>query len=192
MKIVGYSASVSAVCVQVSVAPTVDSWNLDRIPLHTIWWYVLVCESGVMGYVCVCVCVCVCVVRGRGKGRLKCKTLSFMVVPCANFSKTNRLSHYCCEWVRECTQHEWHCVRHYTCVGVAFMLSNMSARVVPAEGPGHHNFDEFHNRYSLLSNYTAGIIWGEPERATSVTALCTCNVLSIEYSFSHPASILVQ
>ena len=53
----------------------------------------------------VCVCVCVCVVGGGGKGRLKCKTLSFMVVPCANFSKTNRLSHYCCEWVRECTQH---------------------------------------------------------------------------------------
>ena len=45
-----------------------------------------------------CVCVCVCVwCGGGGKGRLKCKTLSFMVVPCANFSKTNRLSHYGCE-----------------------------------------------------------------------------------------------
>ena len=77
MKIVGYSASVSTVCVQVSVASTVDSWNLDRIPLHTIWGYVLVCESGVMGYVCVCVCVCVCVERG-GKGRLGCNTLTVL------------------------------------------------------------------------------------------------------------------
>ena len=74
MKIVGYSASVPQ-CVQVSVASTVDSWNLDRILLHTRWWYVLVCESGVMGYVCVCVCVCV--ERG-GKGRLGCNTLTVL------------------------------------------------------------------------------------------------------------------
>ena len=68
MKIMGYSASVSTVCVQVSVASTVDSWNLDRILLHTRWWYVLVCESRVMGCVCVCVCVCVCGVEGEGRG----------------------------------------------------------------------------------------------------------------------------
>ena len=54
------------VCVQISVASTVDSWNLDRVQhmieyhthTHTMWWYVEVCEPVVM--VCVCVCVCVC------------------------------------------------------------------------------------------------------------------------------------
>ena len=62
MKIVGYSA---LVCVQISVASTVDSWNLARVPLHTHTHDVVVCESVVM--VCVCVCVCVCVWR---EGRL--------------------------------------------------------------------------------------------------------------------------
>ena len=52
------------VCVQISVASTVDSWNLDRVPhTHTMWWCVEVCESVVM------VCVCVCGGGGR-EGRL--------------------------------------------------------------------------------------------------------------------------
>ena len=49
------------VCVQISVASTVDSWNLDRVPhTHMMWWYVEVCESVVV------VCVCGCAWRGRG------------------------------------------------------------------------------------------------------------------------------
>ena len=55
MKIVGYSA---LMCVQISVASTVDSWNLAKVPLHTHTHDVVVCESVVMGCVCgVCVCV---------------------------------------------------------------------------------------------------------------------------------------
>ena len=63
--------------------PLLTVGTLDRIPLHTIWGYVLVCESVVMG------CVCV---EGGGKERLGWKTLSFMAVPCANFSDTSGLT----------------------------------------------------------------------------------------------------
>ena len=64
MKIVDYSA---LVCVQISVASTVDSWNLDRVPLrtHMMWWYVEVCESVVM----------VCVEREGGEVRVNINTV---------------------------------------------------------------------------------------------------------------------
>ena len=59
-------------CVQISVASTVDSWNLARVPhthththTHTMWWYVEVCESVVM----------VCVEREGGEVRVNVNTV---------------------------------------------------------------------------------------------------------------------
>ena len=52
------------------------------------------------------------------------------------------------------------CVRHYTCVGVAFMLSTACQLgcwwEMGSFHLGHHFFAEFH-MFGLLSNYTAAV-----------------------------------